>query len=81
VNFGFRILDCEIDKIHERRTEKIMPDTVNPKSKTDDKGPTEKLRDDAKSDAGELVTAEAGVPGAQKPDNEDIKDETNPNTE
>jgi hypothetical protein len=58
-----------------------MPDTDNPKSDTDDKGPTEQLRDDAKSDAGELVPEEAGVPGAQKPDNEDIKDETNPNTE
>ena len=38
-------------------------------------GPTEKLREPDKSE-GEL-----SVPGAQKPDNEEIKDETNPNTE
>ncbi len=47
----------------------------------DDKGPTEKLRDDAKSDAGKLVPEESGVPGAQKPDSEEIKDEKGPNTE
>ncbi|HEV7474760.1 MAG TPA: hypothetical protein VGN90_11975 [Pyrinomonadaceae bacterium] len=47
----------------------------------DEKGPTEKLRDDEKSDAGELVPADSGVPGAQKPDNEEIKDEKSPNTE
>jgi hypothetical protein len=47
----------------------------------DDKGPTEKLRDDAKSAAGELVPQESGVPGAQNPDSEEIKDEKGPNTE
>ena len=47
----------------------------------DDKGPIEKLRDDAKSAAGELVPEESGVPGAQNPDSEEIKDEKRPNTE
>jgi len=47
----------------------------------DGKGPTEKLRDDAKSAAGELVPEESGVPGAQNPDGEEIKDEKGPNTE
>ena len=51
-----------------------------PSDAMDDKGPTEKLRDDAKSDAGKLVP-ESGVPGAQKPNNEEIKDEKGPNTE
>ena len=47
----------------------------------DGKGPTEKLRDEAKSAAGELVPEESGVPGAQNPDSEEIKDEKGPNTE
>jgi hypothetical protein len=47
----------------------------------DDKGPTEKLRDEAKSDAGESATEDSRLPGAQKPDNEEIKDEKGPNTE
>ena len=64
-----------------RRTEKIMPDAVNPQSNEDDKGPTEKLRDDAKSEAGELVPGQEGVPGAQKPENEEIKNEKGLNTE
>ena len=46
-----------------------------------DKGPTEKLRDEAKSETGTLVPRDAGVPGAQKPDNEDIKEEKGLNTE
>ena len=46
-----------------------------------DKGPTEKLRDDEKLDSGESVPEESGVPGAQKPDNEEIKGEKSPNTE
>lgn len=46
-----------------------------------DKGPTEKLRDDEKSDTGALVPGEEGVPGAQKPGNEEIKDEKGLNTE
>ena len=47
----------------------------------DEKGPTEKLRDDAKSDAGKLIPEEAGVPGAENPESEEIKDEKKPNTE
>jgi hypothetical protein len=58
-----------------------MQDTVNSQVDDEDKGPTEKLKDDAKSDAGELVPEEAGVPGMQKPGDEEIKDEKNPNTE
>jgi hypothetical protein len=58
--------------------EKIMQDTIN---NEDDKGPTEKLRDDAKSEAGELVPGESGVPGAQKPASEEIKEEKGFNTE
>jgi len=46
----------------------------------DEKGPTEKLRDQEKSEAEQLVP-ETEVPGAQDPDNEDIKDEKGPNTE
>ena len=55
-----------------------MQDIVN---NGDDKGPTEKLRDDAKSDAGELVPDQEGVPGVEKPDNEEIKNEKGLNTE
>jgi hypothetical protein len=55
-----------------------MQDTTN---NGNDKGPTEKLRDDEKADAGELVPGEAGLPGAQKPGSEEIKDEKRPNTE
>ena len=47
----------------------------------DDKGPTETLRDDAKSDAGKLMPEETAVPGVQKPGNEEIKEERGPNTE
>lgn len=65
----------------ERRTEKIMQDIVNPQIEGDDKGPSETLLDDAKTEAGELVPQESGVPGAQKPDNEEIKEEKGPNTE
>ncbi len=50
-------------------------------TENDDKGPTEKLRDDEKADAGGLVPEETGVAGAQKSDNEEIKDESKPNTE
>ena len=38
-------------------------------------GPTENLRERGSS------AAELSVPGAQDPDNEEIKDEQNPNTE
>lgn len=58
-----------------------MPDIVNPEIDSDAKSPTEKLRDDAKADAGELVPGEEGVPGAQNPASEEIKDELGPNTE
>jgi hypothetical protein len=61
--------------------ETIMQDIVNPQIDGDDKGPTEELRDEAKSDAGELVPEQSGVPGVQKPDNEEIKEEKGPNTE
>ncbi|MEP6718054.1 MAG: hypothetical protein ABJB21_02870 [bacterium] len=46
-----------------------------------DEGPTEKLRDEEKSETGEIVPGAEGVPGAQKPDNEEIKDEKGLNTE
>ena len=58
-----------------------MPNTVNGQIAGDDEGPTEKLRDEEKSETGELVPGAEGVPGAQKPDNEDIKDEKGLNTE
>lgn len=48
--------------------------------KNEEKGPTEKLREQAKPEAQHLVPG-AGVPGVQKPENEEIKEETNPNTE
>ena len=41
-------------------------------------GPTEKLRQPDKSMADTLIP---GVPGAQNPDSEEIKDEKEPNTE
>jgi hypothetical protein len=44
-------------------------------------GPTQKLRDQSKSDEEALVTGKAGVPGMQKPGHNEIQDETNPNTE
>lgn len=47
----------------------------------DDEGPTEKLRDEEKSESGEVVPGPEGVPGAQKPGDEDIKDEKGLNTE
>jgi hypothetical protein len=58
-----------------------MPNTVNQPIVGDDEGPTEKLRDEEKSETGEIVPGGEGVPGAQKPDNEDIKDEKGLNTE
>ena len=47
----------------------------------EDLGPTEKLREQDKSEADTLIMNKAGVPGAQKPENKEIKDENNPNTE
>jgi hypothetical protein len=58
-----------------------MQDVVNRRIDNDDKGPTEKLRDDEKSESGVLVPGESGVPGAQKPESEEIKDEKGLNTE
>jgi hypothetical protein len=46
----------------------------------DEKGPTEKLREQEKSQAEQLVPG-TEVPGAQNPDSEEIKDEKGPNTE
>ncbi len=46
----------------------------------DEKGPTEKLRDEEKSEAEQLVPG-TELPGAQNPDSEEIKDEKGPNTE
>ena len=58
-----------------------MQDKANSGIDDDDKGPTERLRDDAKSDAGKLVPEESGVPGTQNPDSNEIKEEKGPNTE
>jgi hypothetical protein len=46
----------------------------------DEKGPTEKLRDQAKPEAEQLVPG-TQLPGAQDPNSEEIKDEKGPNTE
>jgi len=46
----------------------------------DEKGPTEKLRDQEKTRADQLVPG-TEIPGAQNPDSEEIKDEKRPNTE
>jgi len=54
---------------------------TNNSEQVEDKGPTQELHDDAKSDAGELVPEETGVPGIQKPGDEEIKQEQQPNTE
>lgn len=56
-----------------------MPDQSQIDS-VDDKGPTEKLRDEAKPEA-EQLTPGTEVPGAQDPESEEIKDEKGPNTE
>ncbi len=56
-------------------------DEGSPSDATDDRGPTEKLRDDEKAESGGLVPGETGMPGAQKPDSEEIKDEQGLNTE
>ena len=46
----------------------------------DEKGPTEKLRDQAKREE-DLLVPGTEVPGAQNPDSEEIKDEKGLNTE
>ena len=59
-----------------------MQSTTNQPIAGDDEGPTEKLRDEQKSEGGEIVPGAEGVPGAQNADSEaDIKDEKSPNTE
>jgi hypothetical protein len=57
-----------------------MGEISDSQSHEDEKGPTEKLRDQEKSPAEQLVPG-TEVPGAQNPDSEAIKDETGPNTE
>jgi len=57
-----------------------MGELNDPQSHEDDKGPTEKLRDQAKPEA-EQLTPGIQVPGAQDPESEEIKDEKGPNTE
>ncbi|HAF15309.1 MAG TPA: hypothetical protein DCK93_04095 [Blastocatellia bacterium] len=47
----------------------------------DDQGPTEKLRDEDKSEAEILILGEAGVPGVQNAESDEFKEETKPNTE
>jgi hypothetical protein len=59
----------------------VMQNTVKQPGVGDDEGPTETLRDEEKSETGEIVPGAEGVPGVQKPDNEDIKDEKGLNTE
>jgi len=55
-------------------------DEVNDQQIEDEKGPTEKLRDQGKSEAEQLVPG-TQLPGAQDPNSEEIKDEKGPNTE
>jgi hypothetical protein len=56
------------------------PENKTNTEKTAEEGPTEKLREQAKPQAEHLVPG-AGVPGVQKPDTQELKEETNPNTE
>jgi hypothetical protein len=46
----------------------------------DERGPTERLREQEKDQAEQLVPG-TEVPGAQNPDSKEIKDEKGPNTE
>ena len=46
----------------------------------DEKGPTERLRDQAKSQGDQLVPG-TEIPGSQNPESEEIKDEKSPNSE
>lgn len=67
-------------KDEEKRSAMNQPETQQGQqpavdSANNEVGPTEKLRED------DTPTAELSVPGAQNPDNESIKDESNPNTE
>jgi hypothetical protein len=49
-------------------------------AESEEKGPTEKLREQGKPQA-EQIVPETGVPGMQKTESQDIKEEINPNTE
>ena len=57
-----------------------MADSSEPHSHEDEKGPTEKLREQEKPEA-EQLTPGVELPGAQDPESEEIKDEKGPNTE
>ena len=57
-----------------------MGELNDEQSHEDEKGPTEKLRDQAKPES-EHLTPGTEVPGAQDPDSEEIKTEKGPNTE
>ena len=48
--------------------------------RNEEKGPTEKLRDQSKPQAEQLVPS-VEVPGTQNPESDAIKEEINPNTE
>jgi hypothetical protein len=70
----------------EKEAQGRAPDNQHsPKNETnternEEKGPTEKLREQEKPQAEHLVPG-AGVPGVQKLEGQGIKKETNPNTE
>ena len=57
-----------------------MADSSESHSHEDEKGPTEKLREQEKPEA-EQLTPGVELPGAQDPESEEIKDEKGPNTE
>jgi hypothetical protein len=57
-----------------------MPESVHSQTLEDQKGPTEQLREQEKSEGEKLVPG-GEVPGAQNPDSKEIKEEKNLNTE
>jgi hypothetical protein len=57
-----------------------MGELNDQQSHEDDKGPTEKLRDQEKPES-EQLTPGTEIPGAQDPDSEEIKNEKGFNTE
>jgi hypothetical protein len=67
-----------IKAVLENEREMVMNE--NDEQQGSEKGPTEKLRDQEKPEAEQLVPG-TEVPGTQKPDSEEIKDEKGPNTE
>ena len=92
----FRIADCGIriqnyaDQVtgsdstewtNKRSTKQTARCSNTNRRQSTIKGPTEKLRDDEKSDAGELVPGERECRARRNPDSEEIKDEKGPNTE